>query len=183
MTSGGALRPPRRLIVPKGWLGAWYGTWPLLAIAAINVTEAGRQAAIDGGSLQLLAALTLARGAYWGIRRRRNRVEVDGAQVRLVIRGKCVELDVSDIRKIVWCYGVWSLTLDPLEHVTELHLTLSDDRELCVDLWLPRKRGQRKAFQRLADSLPPVEWTVRWPYSVLPKKERMWHPAQGRVPR
>ena len=135
------------------------------------------------GFVWTFIAAACARALYWGIRRRRNRVEIDGTQVRVVIRGKRTEFEASEIRGLDWWYGFWSLTFDPGEHVSELHVTLSDGRELSVDLLLPRKREQRKAFQGLADALPPMEWTVRWPYSVLPKKERAWHPAEGRVPR
>lgn len=155
----------------------------MLAFAGQDVAIHGWRTAVSGGFFRVLLAVALARACYWGARRRRNRVEVRGTQVRVVIRGKCTDFEASDIRKLDWSYGFWSLTLDPGENTTGIGLTLSDGRQLDVDLWLPRKREQRKAFQRLAEALPPTEWTVRWPYSVLPKKKRVWHPADGRVPR
>ena len=176
--------PPReqRASVPRGWLGVLYGTWPLLALACLQVNVSGLRSAAEYGGLWLCLALAVARALYWIVLRRRNRVDVVGASIRLVDRGNVVEFDASEIRALYWHYGFWN-TYSPTTDWTTFGVTLADGREFYVELVLPRWREQRKAFQRLADALPPMDWTIRWPYSVIPKRDRMWNRAQGRVPR
>ena len=124
----------------------------------------------------------IACGGYYTLHRQRNRVDIVGTRVRLVGRGGVAEFEASHIRALDWYYGFWT-SFSPTAGWTLFVVTLSDGRKLDVELALLRWREQRTAFQRLADALPPMDWTIRWPYSVLPKRDRIWNSAEGRVPR
>ena len=167
-----------RASVPGGWLGAWYGCWPLLAVAWMIFDSSGG----SDGFFWVFFLGAFACGGYYMLRRRRNRVDVVGTHVRLVSRGKVAEIETSDICALNWQYGFWT-SFSPATHWATFGVTLSGGREIDVELHLLRWREQRKAFQRLADTLPPMDWTIRWPYSVLPKRDRIWNSAEGRVPR
>ena len=167
----------RRASVPSGWLGAWYCSWPLLAAAWMIFDGSGWR----DGFFWVFFLGALAYGTYHTAHRRRNRVDVIGTHVRLTSRGKVTDFEASDIRALNWAYGNWT-SFSPTVDWTTLGVTLSDGREFHVELVLPRWRDQRRALRRLADALPTIDWTIRWPYSVF-KRDRVWNSTEGRAPR